>query len=78
MAETFSISSDLHLSAWWLANCLSSKVSIMQGFFAWETVFHELSQRYHLGTEAEASEAEKSQQCYKKKKECHGDLFLLT
>lgn len=30
MAETFSISSDY--SAWWLANCLSSEVSIMQVF----------------------------------------------
>lgn len=49
-------------------------------FLAWETVFHELSQRYHLGTEAEASKGEKSQQCicHKKKKECHGDFFLLT
>lgn len=69
MGETFSISNDD--SAWWLANCLSSEVSIMQGvFFSWKTVFQEFSQKDHLSTEAEASEAEKSQQgiCYKGKR----------
>lgn len=59
-----------HLQIWGLYNA---------GFFAWETIFQEPSQRYHLGTEAESSKAEKSQQfiCYKKPKECHGDFFSL-
>lgn len=48
-------------------------------FFAWKTVFQELSQKDHLSTEAEASEAEKSQQgiCYKGNRNAMEILFFL-
>lgn len=49
------------------------------GVFLPGKLFQELSQKYHLSTEAEASEAEKSQQgiCYKEKRNAMEIFFSL-